>query len=223
MVAHSVLWDVARWNGESFIADTVDLVAIGAGKATVFRVSLLFDLFGSYLLTIPATLALWRLLRTEHDRDVVDLLALGGLIYAVAGAVAAGVFAEGGAALIRDYDAAAREATASQFATLARATIATWQIVCVLAAGVWWLGSGVLLRDRWKYFARYSMAFGAASLVLGLVKVAGVEFNSSGPASAAFLPIAIWIGWLGLNLVRDVDVELDATLELDDQVVKDRA
>lgn len=198
VVVHSVLWDVARWDGHSFIADNADLVGIGAAKANVFRMSLLADAFGSYLLTVPATVGLWRLLRAERDDGIVDVLALGGLFYAVAGAVAAVVWAEGGADLIRRYaERGGSQAEAAQFATLAHSAIATWQIVCVFCAGAWWLGSGWLLRGRWTWFARYSMSFGALSLVLGFLKAAGADFDLSAPATAVFLTLAIWIGWLG--------------------------
>jgi hypothetical protein len=206
VVVHSVLWDMVRWDGQSFMSDNTQLVIIGARKASLFRASLLCDAIGSYLLTLPATLALRRFLRTKYDASIVDLLALGGVIYAIAGAVAAVVWADAGAQLIRDFATATGNfgaAPATDFAVLARGAIATWQIVCVLAAGAWWLGSGLILRDRWKWFARYSIVFGALSLVLGAIKVAGADFESSGPATAAFLPIAIWIGWLGVELARD--------------------
>lgn len=202
VVIHSVTWDAARWDGHRFLADGDALVAIGAAKATLFRASLLCDLFGSYLLTIPATLALRRRLRAG-DNGLVDLFTTGGIVYAVAGAVAAAVFAESGAALIRSYAHTSSAATATQFEVLNHAAIATWQTVCVIGGGSWWLASGWWLRERWKWFARYSMGFGALSLILGAAKVAGVEYDSSGPATLAFLPIAIWIGWLGWELTRD--------------------
>jgi hypothetical protein len=200
VVVHSVLWDAVRWNGHTFIADGAQLVTIGSDKAGVFRLSLLCDLFGSYLLTIPATYALWQLLRTDHEAGIVDLVALGGVLYALAGALAAAVFAEAGATLIEAYAHHASAATATQFGALNDAAVATWQIPVVFTGGVWWLVSGWMLRDRWRWFARYSMALGGLGLILGALKVAGLEYDSSGPATAAFLPIAVWIGWLGLRL-----------------------
>ena len=44
--------------------------------------------------------------------------------------------------------------------------------------------------------------WGIAVTFLGFVKVLGVEINPSAPATAAFLPIAIWIGWLGIELTK---------------------
>lgn len=200
VVVHSLTWDMTRWDGDVFVADSTALVAVGAAKAGLFRASLLFDMFGSYLLTLPATLALWRFLRQRHDPALVDLLALGGVIYALAGAAAAVVWAEAGAALIRAYAVTPNAAVASDFAALARSAIGVWQIVCVLTGGAWWLGSGLLLRSRWKWFSRYSIAFGALAIAIGLTKTLGVDLNSSGPATAAFAPIAVWIGWLGVRL-----------------------
>ena len=206
---HSVTWDLARRENGSFIADSGNMVRIGAGKADLFRVSLLADMFGSYLLMLPAAVLLWRLLRPRSE-TVVDLVTVAAFVYAGAGAVAAAVLAGAGEPLIRAYasaSAADASAAATSFSAIMDAAVATWQIVCVIAGGLWWISVGMLVRDRWRWFARYSIAFGAIAMATAVPRMAGVEFESSAPVTFAFTPIAVWIGWFGVCLWRsEVDV-----------------
>ncbi len=204
VMIHSVTWDIARRQAGTFIADAGDLVTIGTGKADVFRLSLIADMLGSYLLMVPAALFLWRLLRPGSG-SIVDLITMSALVYAVTGAVAAAALAGAGEPLIREYASASpadARAVATSFSTLTDAAVATWQIVCVLAGGVWWIGVGLLVRDRWRWFARYSVVFGALAMATAVPRMAGTEFDSSAPATLAFAPIAVWIGWLGVCLWR---------------------
>ncbi len=210
VIVHSLLWDFVRRREGAFIANNADLVTIGAAKAGWFRLSLVADALGSYLLTLPATLTLWRLLRRERGPSAaLDTAALGGAIYAAAGATAAAALAIAGEELIRGYATAAgseAHAIATAFSVAMNAAVGVWQIAAIAAGGTWWLVSGWMLRSRWYWFARYSMALGAVSLSLSLSRTAGVSFDFTGPATAAFFPIAVWIGWLGLRLVRDESV-----------------
>lgn len=210
VLVHAVLWDAVRRRGGTFIADNAQLVTIGASKATLFRVSLLADALGSYLLTVPATVTLWRLLRRSVG-EVVDVFALSGLVYAALGALAAAILAIGGETLIRDYATATggqAKAIATTFAFGMDAATAVWQTVGGAAGAIWWLASGWLLRDRWRWFSRYSMALGAGTLLACGARMAGVSFDSAAPVTPVFMLIGVWVGWLGVRLNQDEDQSL---------------
>jgi hypothetical protein len=202
VIIHGVLWDVARYEGGSLLARPADLVTIGDGKAAIFRVSLVADMLGSYLMLVPAAVYLWRELR-ERDGLAVDIATASGVMYSVMGASAAAALAGGGEPLIRAYDGgSATEAAqaAISFEALIGGAVSVWQISGAIAGGVWWLIIGALLRDRWKWFARFSMAFGAFLVLFALARALGLEVESSGPATLAFAPIGVWAIWFGANV-----------------------
>lgn len=200
----SVLGDLVRYEGGGFIAHPADLVTIGADKAQLLRVAYVADMFGSYLLFIPIVVYLWHRLR-PRDALVVDVLSVCGLAYAVIGAVGAGILAAAGPTLIRAYaDAPVVERVhiALTYTTLSDLVIGMWQFVVGLLGGVWWIGLGVLVRDQWRWFARFSVLFGVFGVLAVAARYTGVDYDSSAPATLAFLPIAAWPAWLGVLLWR---------------------
>jgi hypothetical protein len=201
-LASSLLWDAVRYRDGSFIAHPNDLVSIGADKAALFRVAMVADMFGSYLLFLPIVIFLWHKLRPGNEL-VVDIMSAAGLAYTVIGATGAGIFAAAGPTLIRSYAHAPAGETAHiavTFATLSDLVLGMWQFVIGLLAAVWWIGVGVLLRDEWRWFARFSILLGVVTLPAVVARYAGVEYVSTAPATLAFVAIAIWPAWLGVRL-----------------------
>jgi hypothetical protein len=92
------------------------------------------------------------------------------------------------------------------FASDIHAALGVFQIPVVLSGGTWWLGSGLLVRRRWKWFGTYSAAFGAISIGAGVLKALGANLDLAVPATLVFAPIAIWIGWLGLCISKGSDL-----------------
>ena len=198
VVVHSLLWDAVRWDGDSLESRMADLVVIGPAKATLFRLSLVADMVGSYLLLIPLAL---HLRRRYADRPLVDLATVAALVYGVAGAFTAAALAIAGESLIREHAAVAvaeRAAVASSFRAVMDAALGSWQLLCLSAGGVWWLLVGRLLRAEHRWLGLFTVLFGAGSLAVALGRAAGLDYEIAGPATLAFAPIGLWAAWVGL-------------------------
>ena len=202
VVVHGVTWDLARWEDGRFLADPRDMVAVGAGEASLFRVSLLADMAGSYLLLIPLAVLWWRRLG-DRGGWLVDTATVAGLVFAAAGAVAAAVVAVAGEGLIREYAAAppaaggARAAASSSFATLMDGGLAVWQVAGLLAGALWWLVVGWLAQADHRWFGRFSVAFGAASAFVVVGRAVGVDYEMALPMTPAFAVVGVWAAWAG--------------------------
>ena len=198
VVVHSLLWDAVRWNGEELTARMHDLVAVGEAKASLFRLSLVADMVGSYLLLLPLALHL----RAVHrGRPLVDLATLGAAVYGVAGALTAAALAIGGESLIRQHAATPpvdQAAVAASFTALMDAALGSWQLLCLTAGGFWWTVMGRELLREHRWLGRFTMAFGLISLAVVMGRAAGLDYEIAGPATLAFAPIGIWAAWVGL-------------------------
>lgn len=205
VVVHSVLWDVVRYEDGELIARMSDLVAAGSDKAGLFRVSLVADMGGSYLLLAPIALHLWRVLR-DRDPWLVDLATVAAVVYVTVGALTAAALAIGGESLIRDYAVAPlgdRAAVAASFTGLMDAALGAWQLLGLGAGGFWWASVGTLLRERHRWLGRFSIAFGVMGMAVALGRAAGLDYEVAGPATLAFTPIGVWAAWVCLATADD--------------------
>lgn len=174
-------------------------------RATLFRVATVTEMFGSYLFFLPLVVYLWRELRPKSG-TLVDVASAAGLGYAIVGAIGAAVFVAAGEPLIRVYEHASvpdRAGIALTYRALSDAVIGIWQYGAAVLGGVSWIGIGLSARRRWPWFAWFSLALGAFGLLAVLGRAFGVVYESSLPATPAFLPLAVWPAWLGVLMLTD--------------------
>ncbi len=198
---HSITWDMVRYRDGSWL-DTKDLVEVGVADATLFRLSLLCDMLGSYLLLIPAVFVL-RAIVARRSQLVADVTAAAGVAYGVVGGLTAAVYAIAGESLIRNYASAPSAATATSFGVVSDGAIAAWQIVGALTGGVWLLGVAWAVTHSARWYGRFCGAFGAILILFGVVRMFGVSFEAQAPATPAFALIGILGLWTAWFLWRD--------------------
>ena len=197
VVLHSVLWDVVRWEDGRLVARMADLVRAGPDKATLFRISLVADAVGSYLLLVPIALHLWHRYRAR-DPWILDLATAAAVVYAIAGALTACALAVAGESLIREHAsvaAADRAAVESSFATLMDAALGVWQVLGLTALGVWWVLVSRVLRPEHRGLAACTLVAGAFGLAVAFGRAAGLDYEVAGPATLVFTPIGVWAAW----------------------------
>ncbi len=205
VLVHAATWDAVRYHDGSFIVDVADLVTVGTGRAGLFRLSLLADMLGSYLLLVPAAVALRARLALRSPLWG-DLTTLAGVAYGILGAAAAAAFAGAGEPLIREHAATGSDQSATAFAAIADIAVTTWQVPGAIFGAIWLLGLWAGLRDQWPWYARFVGVLGGLLLAGAAVKMAGVSFDSAAPASPAFGVLGILGLWTGTLLWRSPGV-----------------
>ena len=211
----SMLGDVARYDDGAFLADASDLAAIDPGKASLYRLSALTDLFGSYLLLLPAIVWLWHRFRSV-DPLVADLAASCGVLFAGMGALGASVLVSARSPMIAAYAGASiaeQHAIASSYELMTDSVSGIWQVATATVGAAWFFAIGRLARRQWRGFGLFAMCFGAVAGLTALSRGVGIEFESSGPATPYFLPISVFAAWVALRCWREGHADFTAAAQ----------
>lgn len=191
------------------VGDPLHSIAIGADKANFVHWSMIFDMFGFYLLLIPATIYLYFQMRDDSP-VAAAIISFGGLFYMMLGASGSSILSVTWPDLIREYAAAAeteRAIALGLFQLITNAvTHGLWYTLEFIAAALWWCGIGVLFLPRDRIFAVCSIVLGLCCL-LGAI---GTIFVMPGVAATGldlYLVLGpLWAFWLGLRILRQSDV-----------------
>jgi len=188
----------------SGITNPLVLLHAGQAAASLWRWSMVLDIFGYYLLIVPLVLLLRTSLR-YRSRSWADLFSFSLLAYCLIGAAGGAMLATALPSLIRDYAAvpAHRVALQTVFAGYTDGLYrGLWNLLEEFLAGVGWIGVGAALHQRYRWLGLMSIILGAACLV----DSAGTALNIDAMASAgltAYLVLApVWACWLGARLLR---------------------
>jgi hypothetical protein len=203
-----VLFLAAGRFGSDALLDPMRLLESGASRAQLLRWGALTDMLGYYLLLIPLFVCVGSELR-HRAGPIVDLLTVGGVLYAAIGATAAVVLAEAGPLLLRAYDQAdttARDGIALAFRVLTDAVYkGAWQTLEVLPLAVWAAGTGVLLWGRRRLLGGIGITMGVLGLLSAVVRMTQVEVGTGAGVGVAALVgglFAAYMIWLALLLLR---------------------
>jgi hypothetical protein len=188
--------------------DPMQLLESGASRAQLLRWGALTDMLGYYLLLIPLFVCVGSELR-QRAGPIVDLLTVGGVLYAGIGATAAVVLAEAGPLLLGAYDQAdpaARDGIALAFRVLTDTVYkGAWQTLEVLPLAVWTGGTGVLLWGRRRLLGSIGITLGVLGLLSAVVRMTQVEVGTGAGVGVAALVgglFAAYMVWLALLLLR---------------------
>lgn len=203
-----VLFLAAGRFGPDALLDPMRLLESGSSRAQLLRWGALTDMLGYYLLLIPLFVCVGSELR-QRAGPIVDLLTVGGVLYAAIGATAAVVLAEAGPLLLRAYDQAdpaARDGIALAFRVLTDAVYkGAWQTLEVLPLAVLTGGTGVLLWGRRRLLGGIGITMGVLGLLSAVVRMTQVEVGTGAGVGVAALVgglFAAYMVWLALLLLR---------------------
>lgn len=174
---------------------------------TMLRWSMIFDFLGYYLLMTPAVLALAVWLQPKSP-DFVRLYTVCGLFYVLIGAIGAGLMAVVGPNLVVAYEQA--NATRKEIIDVVYRTMWTgvqsglWMMLEAIPAGVWFLGTGLLLRSERAIFGIATVVLGGLTLLSAFGAIVNIEvLGPSGIGLLWGLLFPFWTLWLGVILVRE--------------------
>jgi hypothetical protein len=193
---------------------TEPLVLLHAGSAapSLWRWSMILDIFGYYLPIVPLILLLRSCLR-HRSPNWIDLFALCLLAYCLIGAIGGAMLATALPTLIREYAGAANASHQVSLQTVFTGYTdgiyrGLWNLLEEFLAGVGWTGIGLVLWAERRRLGSATVVLGAACLVDSL----GTALNSDVVASiglTVYLILApVWACWMGVGILRAQSLEV---------------
>lgn len=170
-------------------------------QATLF---LLLDMFGYYLLLLPLIFYFHQ--QYKFQSSWTPLITFSGLAYVLIGAIGAAILAAIWPALMQDYLAPTsdnKELITGLFKTSTLlVTKGLWNILEVIFATAWWIGTGRLLYRENKWLGAVTIGTGLSTLADAIGNMAGWN----GLAEAGLnLYLVLGIAWplvIGISIIR---------------------
>jgi len=183
------------------------LLRAGSSAAPLWRLSMVLDILGYYLLVVPLFVHLRNSTRPASP-NWVDLFTLCLLGYSLIGAVGAAVLATALPTLIIQYAASNGPGhLANLTATFTGFTDSVyrglWNLLEQLLAGVGWIGYGLVLRRRHRRLGLSTVILGTACLVDSLGTALNVDAIASTGLIIYLVLAPIWAATIGAGLWRD--------------------
>jgi len=168
------------------------------------RWAMLLDMFGYYLLLLPAVLYLheWLSPRTPW----ANLLTCCGLAYVLIGAIGAGILAAVWPQQMQQYLVAGPQQQAELQAAIENITTLVyggmWNILEVFLCGVWWIGMGLVLRSKFPSPGNVSILLGLACLLDSLGNMTGLKILAETGLNLYLILAIAWAAWMGVLIYQ---------------------
>ena len=180
------------------------MLSVGTDGANLLRWGMILDMLGYYLPLLPLALFLQRWLGPRNP-DWVRFFTICGLGYILIGAIGAATLAAVQPSLILAYG----QASVEQRYVLETVFVTMWNLVFGgmwklggALAGVWFLGIGLLMRDKRRIFSIVSMILGASPFLASLGMLLGIKALFLLGASIFGFLAPVWALWIGIDLLR---------------------
>ena len=179
-------------------------VGIGAAAAPLVYWSMIFDLFGYYLLLVPGLVLVTDWVSSSAPL-ASRLLFWSGSGYVLIGSVGAAILAVVWPPLIQGFEH--RPAERPQIEMLFRFAAdavygGLWNRLEVTLGAVFWVGIGVLLRQQRPAFATFSIVLGGACVVDAAGNLFHVPSVASVGLNVYLLAAPLWAAWLSVLALR---------------------
>ena len=166
--------------------------------------SLLFDMFGYYLLLLPVVFYLHE--RLKQQTPWADLLTFCGLAYVLIGAIGAAILSAVWPQQMEQYLLASAEQKISLQAATGQITAIVyggmWNILEVLLCGIWWVGVGAALRTEFKSLGNVSLVLGIACIADSAGNMLGLKMLSEIGLNIYLMLAIVWAVWVGILIYR---------------------
>lgn len=180
-------------------------IQVGVSGAILLRWGMILDVFGYYLLLMPAAFVLLFSLKSRGP-DRVWFYTFCGLSYMLIGAIGASILAAVWPPIIIAYvDASgqSREILKAVFSGVTNIVYGgLWGILELIPGGIWWLGIGLLLKSERRILGIATIILGIFALLNVIGNILNIEAIAM-PGLFVYLYFApIWALWLGFDLLR---------------------
>lgn len=166
--------------------------------------AMLLDLFGYYLLLLPAIFYLHEYVLGQSPW--ANLLSFCGLSYVLIGAIGAAILASVWPTLMQQYVTVGAESKVILKAEMQNITAIVyggmWNILEEIVAGVWWVGVGLALRGSSRPLGSLTVVLGISCLLDSLGNMTGVNVLADIGLNLYLVLAIIWPVWVGILIYK---------------------
>lgn len=195
------------------VADPASLITLGGQAAETLRWGLLLEIFGFFLLLVPAALYLWYWLRPHHPK-LVSLYTVCGLAHLFIGAAGAATRLGVLPKALQAYSQASgaeQEMLAVAFQMFTDVYFGGLIVTETILLSIWLLGIGLEAQRERRAFGLFTTIVGVGYLLNVGAIMFGIE-QMAAPLQAIFILFPIWTFWLGIVIWRRAE-QSDYVLE----------
>ncbi|MES2645520.1 MAG: hypothetical protein V4717_01500 [Bacteroidota bacterium] len=180
-----------------------ELLGMTTADAGLLKASMIADMFGYYLLLLPALVYFQRYLKTRTSWSYV--ISWCGSAYILIGAIGAAILSVTWPAYVVEYPIATvleQEIIKRNFELLNQLVYGgLWNTLEVVLAAAWWLGIGIAVRKDLPVFGILSIVLAFASIIDGVGNMLGLP-NVAALGLNIYLVLGIaWPVWFGASLL----------------------
>jgi len=185
------------------VSNFMDVINLGASAAGPLHLAwIITDFFGTLLLA-PAAFYLWKWLKPRSP-NLVTLSALFGFAYFLTAAIILSLIGAAVPTLMRAYETASGTERDMVFVLLTALFNMLYNgggPLVYFLAGIWWLGTGAVLRQE-------RPILGILTMIMGIIGLGVWVEQTFGIASLVFIEdlifylTYIWAVWLGITIWR---------------------
>lgn len=190
-----------NFNFDSFAQPALIFQDLQKCQVTYFRWGMIADIWGYYLLFIPAMLHFYDHIESPWRKVIV----LSGLAYAIFGAIGAAILAATGTEALRDF----LKATATDQALYKNNFLVVysivnngiWNLLEMGLLGVFMLGIATLFRGQNKVLYGLTILLGVSGIIDSIGNTLELHWLAEIGLNLYLLFWPIWAIWIGLNWV----------------------
>ncbi|MBI9100035.1 MAG: hypothetical protein JEY91_16255 [Spirochaetaceae bacterium] len=213
-IANFVLTSVASVAASAETIDFSDLgffVNAGIEAGNLMKWAWLADLFGYYLLLVPAAFFIHYWLKSKNPYWM-NIITYCGVAYLFAGSMGAAILARIFPSLISGYtgaDGAVKEIYRIVFTNSAQMVNGgIWGYFEFLLAGIWWIGIGFTMRQERNALGVCSIILGISSILAAFGHIFDL-YNVANLGLVIYLMLSpVWACWLGISLIQGKKIQL---------------
>lgn len=189
------------FNMDAF-SDYSILLERGEQAAGTWRLAMILDLFGYYLLILPIVFVLRNYFKKDYDTDWLNFARGSLVVYSLVGAIGAVMFSAAIPPLLEQYSGSVEPERAALIAVFNSLSYIVydglWNILEQLAGGIGWMILGILFLKTKKTFGIYTITLASACLLDSLGSLVELHTLATIGQTVYLVLAPIWAAWIGV-------------------------
>lgn len=187
-----------------FFSNPVIIFSLENVNISMLRLSMITDVFGYYLLLLPALYFIYDWLKDKTPWK--NLLTFCGTSYILIGAVGASILAFIWPYHLNEFTSAStqqQETIKLLFGSFSQMVAGgMWNMFDSLVGGIWWIGAGVFIKKEYRILGWFTILVGLLSLLDSFGNILEISVLAETAVNLYLIFAPLWAIFLGFKLLN---------------------